>query len=121
MITIDEAIEKYKCITNTDENCPRYCMRPCDKCVQECKQIVEWLELLKWYEQSMENIPSESGVLPKDIYWAGYNKAVDDFAEHIRAYYALKKEMGYVATTYDDLIKYIFELAQQLKIGGLNE
>ena len=39
---------------------------------------------------------------------------------HIRTYYALKQEMGYVATTYKDLINYIFELAEQLKAGGEN-
>ena len=26
----------------------------------------------------MEDIPSESGVLPKDVYHAGYEKAIDD-------------------------------------------
>ena len=40
------------------------------------KQIADWLELLKWYQQGMEDIPSESGVLPKDVYSAGYNKAL---------------------------------------------
>ena len=43
------------------------------------KQIAEWLELLKWYQQGMEDIPSESGVLPKDVYSAGYNKALEDY------------------------------------------
>lgn len=43
------------------------------------KQIAEWLELLKWYQQGMEDIPSESGVLPKDVYLAGYNKALEDY------------------------------------------
>ena len=43
------------------------------------KQIAEWLELLKWYKQGMEDIPSESGVLPKDVYSAGYNKALEDY------------------------------------------
>ena len=43
------------------------------------KQIAEWLELLKWYKQGMEDIPSESGVLPKDVYLAGYNKALEDY------------------------------------------
>ena len=43
------------------------------------KQIAEWLELLKWYQQGMEDIPSESGVLPKDVYSAGYNKAIEDY------------------------------------------
>ena len=76
-MTIDEAIAKYKEIANTDANCPAHCNISCDKCVQESKQLVELLELLKWYEQGMEDIPSESGVLPKDVYHAGYNKAID--------------------------------------------
>ena len=46
--------------------------------------------------------------------------AIDDFAENIRLYYSLKQEMGYVATTYEDLINYIFDLAEQLKAGGVN-
>lgn len=31
----------------------------------------------------MEDIPCESGVLPKDVYWAGYNKAIDDAKDEI--------------------------------------
>ena len=27
----------------------------------------------------MEDIPDESGVLPKDVYSAGYNKALEDY------------------------------------------
>lgn len=44
---IDEAIAKYKEITNTDSSCPGHCNISCDKCVQESRQIVEWLEELK--------------------------------------------------------------------------
>lgn len=47
------------------------------------KQIYQFLELLKWYQKSMEDIPDESGVLPKDVYSAGYNKALEDFKEAI--------------------------------------
>ena len=43
------------------------------------KQIAEWLELLKWYQQGMEDIPDESGVFPKDVYSAGYNKDIEDY------------------------------------------
>ena len=56
-MTIDEAIAKYKEITNTDVNCPGYCNISCDKCVQESKQLVEWLEELKAlreYKERME-------------------------------------------------------------------
>ena len=56
-MTIDEAIETYKKIANTDSNCPRYCMNPCEECVKECKQVSEWLEELKFlreYKERME-------------------------------------------------------------------
>lgn len=84
-MTIDEAIAKYKEIANTDASCPRYCMCTCDKCVHESEQLAEWLKLLKWYDQGMEYIPSESGVLPKDVYHAAYNKAINDFADKLNA------------------------------------
>lgn len=42
-----EAIAKYKEITNTDSNCPAHCNISCDKCVQESRQLAEWLEELK--------------------------------------------------------------------------
>ena len=48
-MSIDEAIAKYKEITNTDANCPAHCNISCDKCVQESKQLAEWLEELKQY------------------------------------------------------------------------
>ena len=56
-MTIDEAIAKYKEITNTDANCPAHCNISCDKCVQESEQLVEWLEELKAlreYKERME-------------------------------------------------------------------
>ena len=46
-MTIDEAIAKYKEITNTDAICPAHCNIPCEKCVQESEQLAEWLEELK--------------------------------------------------------------------------
>ena len=48
-MTIDESITKYKEIANTDANCPAHCNISCDKCVQESKQLAEWLEELKQY------------------------------------------------------------------------
>lgn len=56
-MTIDEAIAKYKEITNTDANCPAHCNISCDKCVQESEQLAEWLEELKSlreYKERME-------------------------------------------------------------------
>ena len=56
-MTIDEAIAKYKEITNTDAICPAHCNISCDKCVQESEQLAEWLEELKelrTYKEKME-------------------------------------------------------------------
>ena len=56
-MTIDEAIAKYKEITNTDANCPAHCNISCDKCVHESEQLAEWLEELKSlreYKERME-------------------------------------------------------------------
>ena len=71
-MSIDEAIAKYKEITNADANCPAHCNISCDKCVQESEQIADWLEELKVYQQ--HEIICHKG------YNAGYNKAIDDFA-----------------------------------------
>ena len=113
-MSIDEAIAKYKEITNTDAICPAHCNIHCDKCVQESEQIAERLELLKWYEQGMEDIPSESGVLPKDVYHAGYNKALDDFAN------TLKENYDYLPQIFSQEAfgRYVDEYAEQLKAGG---
>ena len=56
-MSIDEAIAKYKEITNTDAICPAHCNISCDKCVQESEQLAEWLEelkALKKYKERME-------------------------------------------------------------------
>ena len=83
MLSIDEAIAKHRKIAETQKTLYDACvLKECNKHflrrAEEHEQLAEWLELLKWYEQGMEDIPSESGVLPKDVYHAGYNKAVDD-------------------------------------------
>ena len=76
MLSIDEAIEKHKKLKilakGTNDK------RGAFYSAKEHEKLAEWLELLKWYQQGMEDIPSESGVLPKDVYHAGYEKAIDD-------------------------------------------
>ena len=94
-MTIDETIEVLK-------NCGYLTNR-------EEKQIAEWLELLKWYEQGMEDIPCESGVLPKDVYWAGYNKAIDDLMEKASE-----------CSISDADWHYLGQVAKQLKAGAGN-
>ena len=78
-MTLDEAIAKYKEITNTDANCPIHCMRSCDKCVQESGQLAEWLEELKSYRAF-----AFSGDMTQKMLKEEYNKAVNDFAKLLR-------------------------------------
>ena len=89
----------------------------CEECAEEHEQLAEWLELLKWYQQGMEDIPSESGVLPKDVYHAGYNKAIDDFVNQFNV--IVDEKCGTDTNNY--FRKIIKEIAEQLKTGGENE
>ena len=77
-MTIDEAIAKYKEIANTDANCPAHCNISCDKCVQESKQLAEWLEELKSYRASVF-----SGYMTQKMLKEQYCKAIDDFVNKI--------------------------------------
>lgn len=62
---IEEALERYRYATKYH------------------KKVYEFLEVLKLYPQGMKDITYESVVLPKDVYSAGYNKALEDFKEAI--------------------------------------
>ena len=117
-MTLDEAIAKHRKIAETQKALYDACtLKEQNKHflreAEEHEQLAEWLELLKWYEQGMEDIPSESGVLPKDVYHAGYNKAIDDFLEAIdRA----DREEPLILDMYE-----IEQIAEHLKGGGENE
>ena len=105
-MTIDEVEKIYKAITNEGTPCPRYCMLPCDKCVQECKQVLEWLEELKAYKEKPE------GWMWDEAERKGYNKAIDDC-----------KELTFREVVYCDSLNdrtEFRELAEQLKAGGEN-
>ena len=111
-MTIDEAIAKYKEIANTDANCPAHCNISCDKCVQESKQIAEWLEELKSYRASVF-----SGYMTQKMLKEQYNKAVDDFVK-------LAKEHNWNIRNRNEnefIYGAIDRLAEQLKEGGENE
>ena len=110
-MTIDEAIAKYKEIANTDANCPAHCNISCDKCVQESKQIAEWLED---YKRIKMLIPIEQALKNE------YNKAIDDFKkmltiEKIKEY---AESDGFINLNNCGLM--IFDIAEKLKVGGKN-
>ena len=131
-MTIDEAIAKYKEITNTDANCPAHCNISCDKCVQESEQLTEWLEELKDYRDKnkivvrvdVENMDSIKDKIEELSKYAErqYNKAIDDFAEKAKAeckvhYVDCDPYFGGIKDSilYEDDID---EIAEQLKAGG---
>lgn len=110
-MTIDEAIAKYKEIANTDANCPAHCNISCDKCVQESKQLAEWLED---YKRIKMLIPIEQALKNE------YNKAIDDFKkmltiEKIKEY---AESDGFINLNNCGLM--IFDIAEQLKECGKN-
>ena len=107
-MSIDEAIAKYKEITNTDALCPGHCKISCDKCLQESEQIAEWLEELKEIQSDgfTDNLLNIG-------FTKGYNKAIDDC-----------KELTFREVVYCDSLNdrtEFRELAEQLKAGGENE
>ena len=93
---IDEAIAKYKDITNTYANCPAHCNISCDKCVQESEQLAEWLEELKTYREC--NVSE-------------YNKAIDDFVNQFNV--IVDEKCGTDTNNY--FRKIVKEIADQLK------
>ena len=133
MLSIDEAIARERELAKEQktkyDKCPtrmRYCCEMCfhnPKCNESAEyyeQLAEWLELLKWYEQGMEDIPSESGVLPKDVYHAGYNKAIDDFLTEICKMIVQSENNGNYRFYAVEIKQSIADLAEQIK-GKYNE
>ena len=125
-MTIDEAIEMYKKIANTDSNCPRYCMNPCEKCVKEYKKVEEWLEELK----ELRNITASHlyAVAFKNGYLKAEkevrNNAIDDLiAKCENAKFAESDEIALsdIHTGVNSGLSMSIHLAEQLKVGEENE
>lgn len=132
-MTIDEAIEKYKEITNTDANCPAHCNISCDKCVQESEQLAEWLEELKDYRdknkmvvrvdvENMDSIKDKVNELSKYAE-IQYDKAIDDFAGMLIRYVDCGHLCSPTEVRWSDLsvVEMVKKLAEQLKAGGKDE
>ena len=121
-MTIDEAIEKFKFIANSDTPCPGYCMLPCDKCVDESKQLAEWLEELKDYQDKnkmvvrvdVENMDSIKDKIEELSKYAEsqYNKAIDNFVKFANTMPTVEEEDGTIRPMW------LEEIAEQLKAGG---
>ena len=113
-MTIDEAIAKYKEITNTDAICPAHCNISCDKCVQGSRHLVEWLEELKRRREYDGEIIG-SGAL-RNAYNQGYNKAIDDFVELAKEHYFNHGDKDIT----ECVIGIVEFFAEQLKAGASN-
>lgn len=124
-MTVDEAIAKYKEITNTDANCPAHCNISCDNCVKESRQLVEWLEELKVYRDKnkmvvrvyVENMYSIKDKIEELSKYAEsqYNKDIDDFVKFANTLPTVETEDGEIRPMR------LEEMAEQLKAGGVNE
>ena len=126
-MTIDEAIAKYKEITNADANCPVHCNISCDKCVQESKQLAEWLEELKELREKNETLKALYEGVRKEgnnLLKRERNKAIDDLiAECENAKFAESDEISLsdVHTGVNSGLSMAIHFAEQLKVGGKNE
>ena len=118
---IDEAITKYKEITNTDAVCPAHCNIPCEKCLQESEQIAGWLEELK----ELRNM--KAGHLYAVAFNRGYlkakkevrEKAIDDFVKEICKMIVQSESNGNYRFYAVEIKQAIADLAEQLKEGEI--
>ena len=125
-MAIDEAIAKYKEITNADANCPAHCNISCDKCVQESEQLAEWLEELKELREKNETLKALYEGVRKEgnnLLKRERNKAIDDLiAECENAKFAESDEISLsdVHTGVNSGLSMAIHFAEQLKAGGVN-
>ena len=123
MMSIDEAIAKYKEITNIDAVCPAHCNIPCEKCVQESEQLAKWLEELK----ELRNMTA--GHLYAVAFNRGYlkakkevrEKAIDDFVKEICKIIVQSENNGHYRFYAVEIKQAIADLAEQLKADDTNE
>ena len=116
MLSIDEAIAKYKEITNKDAICPAHCNISCDKCVQESEQLVEWLEELKAIKDGC--IPIIHGKAELELHDKVIRtKAIDDFVKEICKMIVQSENNGNYRFYAVEIKQAIADLAEQLKEG----
>ena len=124
-MTIDEAIAKYKEITNTDANCPAHCNISCDKCVQESEQLADWLEELKflkqWKQDIMDSFCKYDVNSFEELVANTRSKAIDDFVKEICKMIVQSENNGNYRFYAVEIKQAIADLAEQLKEGGKNE
>ena len=133
-MTIDEAIaharEKAKEIReniidgNNLEPYESYCNAMTGRCAEEHEQLADWLEELKAYKETKCNksvyLANKSIDMIDAVnkgYADGYNKAIDGFVKAIVDRGLSANDDKYCITRYDNYLKVIKEIAEQLKAG----
>lgn len=81
----------------------------CISCSEEHEQLAEWLEELKSYRASVF-----SGDMTQKMLKEEYNKAIDDLLGGMN-------QITYNCQDADELFEKICDLAEQLKVGEVNE
>ena len=114
-MTLDEAIAKYKEITNTDANYPIHCMHSCEKCAQESEQLAEWLEdykhIKQWKSDVMDDFCRYDVSSFEELVANARNKAIDDFVRLANTMPTVEEEDGEIRPMW------LEEIAEQLKAG----
>ena len=127
-MSIDEAIER--CETLATKGHIIFSRDPdiAEECNEKYKQLAEWLEELKDYRDKnkmvvrvdAENMDSIKDKIEELSRYAEnqYNKAIDDFVKAIVDRGLSSNDDKYCITSYDNYLKVIKEIAEQLKEGG---
>ena len=84
-------------------------------------KIAELLEELKEYRENSNGYNKEDIELNRNAMYNMYNKTIDDFVKAIVDRGLSANDDKYCITRYDNYLKVIKEIAEQLKAGGKNE
>lgn len=106
-MSIDEAIVHAREVAEYNRKCNENsdCIDiECERCAEYHKQIAEWLEELKVYQQHK--------IICNKGYNAGYNKAIDDFVKFANTMPTVEEDDGEIRPMR------LEEMAEQLKAGG---
>ena len=118
MLSIDEAIAHAREVAKRNREQWKNCTadrrdiehQTCEQCAKECEQLAGWLEELKCYKND-NDFSGYADRLHKIAFNSGYNKALDDFVNTVKATFPHDN----IAICNTDVI------AKKLKAGGENE
>ena len=127
MLSIDEAIARERQQAKEQRNHigtwdDEY-SKKCEVYAEEHEQIAEWLEELKFLRQWKSDIMDEFCKYDvssfEELVTNTRNKAIDDFVKAIVDRGLSSNDDKYCITRYDNYLKAIKEIAEQLKAGDI--